>query len=632
MLQLDNEGFVRQAYRQLLRREPEPAARRGFLRQVELGQRVEVLQAIVESQEFRNLLSKSPRPRAGKVLRQLTTKKDDDLIYYAYLEVLGREPETVEVSHHLRLIQHGLSELEFLQTFLLSPEFSQKIRKRKSQQKNIGVVANRLRAVLNTRQPLFVRSLYRELLGRRPEHRNLTQFARLRRTVRTPKLTMIKTVVTSDSFTRYLSRVPELRVIDAFRLFWRLPNSIFLQLLYRECLGRKPDEDGIRHHENQLNAGVARLQVLQQFLLSTEARQRYRNAQMRATDLLNGPIRREPSGEHLRPEVPIYNDVKAHVTSVMQALRLPFESAILVKTGGMGDVVQLTPIAKALKVQDARRPVIAVVERYGSLLQDHPYIDAVIEATRDQQVTVKSLLGLAENVFDLRYVSRVYGTWNNPSFSYHHSWDYEHFPESGKKLESLGLHVNELMLRSTGLSKYAKASDVYVTPAPVKQPISGDYVVVCNSFGSPSGALKEWPVSRWEPLLTWLQHQGIKPVQLGVASDPLISSNVLDLRGVSVPRESAGYLKQSCGYIGGEGGLFHLAKAVNVPAVVIFASTPESGFAYPDTYVVTRRLCRPCMWEEPWVLGKCVLGYSTCFNLPGWKDVADAVSHMLQRG
>ena len=197
------------------------------------------------------------------------------------------------------------------------------------------------------------------------------------------------------------------------------------------------------------------------------------------------------------------------------------------------------------------------------------------------------------------------------------------------EFDDFNMHVSDIMLHSLGLEKYADCNDVCVTPDEVPEAIPGDYVIVCNSSGSVSGQLKEWTLEEWDELIKWLNSIGIIPVQLGTKTDQLLNSGVMDLRGKTTLRQAAGYLKLSRGYIGVEGGLFHLSKAVGAPAVVIFAATPALFYAYPDTRVVTKNTCRPCMWAGTWVDGQCIRGSQYCLNLPDWKSVSAEVSKML---
>jgi hypothetical protein len=301
-----------------------------------------------------------------------------------------------------------------------------------------------------------------------------------------------------------------------------------------------------------------------------------------------------------------------------------------VKNGGLGDFVQMTAVAKALKTRNPRRPVVAVVELHASLLDEHPYIDFAVESGElGIQRMVKSVIGLTENVFDLRYLSCAYGAWENTDFYFAGKWYYDQYPVSGRRMDDFNMHMCDLMLHSLGLSSYASCQDVCVTPDQVPEEIPTDYVVVCDSVGSVPGQLKRWTEEGWDGLIRWLHTVGLFPVQLGTVHDPLLHSGVLDLRGKTTLRQSAGYLQKAKGYIGVEGGLFHLAKAVGCPAVVIFASTSEVCFAYPDTRVVSRRRCRPCWFESSWLQASCMRGSPACINLPEWKSVAVQAADML---
>lgn len=122
-------------------------------------------------------------------------------------------------------------------------------------------------------------------------------------------------------------------------------------------------------------------------------------------------------------------------------------------------------------------------------------------------------------------------------------------------------------------------------------------VVVCPvGKQSHSADRKEWgfdnfaAVVRARPDLRW--------AQIGTAGSPLLPgvANFLD-RPV---RESAGLLRASRLFLGLEGGLMHLARAVDRPAVVVYggAVTPELS-TYDTQVALTRRPdCSPCFTSD----------------------------------
>ncbi|MGI6708643.1 MAG: hypothetical protein ACOX33_05965 [Dethiobacteria bacterium] len=149
----------------------------------------------------------------------------------------------------------------------------------------------------------------------------------------------------------------------------------------------------------------------------------------------NGSLPLEaPGSGGLWPYLSRSGEIFARVKRELRRHRFSPAASILVKAGGLGDFVQMTPIAKALKVKNPASPVVAVISSpFGSLFQDHPYIDLAVECRRlrfQEVELVKNLTRLAENVFDLRYVSRVYGTRANTKYFYDHAWHYYRFPAS----------------------------------------------------------------------------------------------------------------------------------------------------------------------------------------------------------
>ncbi len=106
---------------------------------------------------------------------------------------------------------------------------------------------------------------------------------------------------------------------------------------------------------------------------------------------------------------------------------------------------------------------------------------------------------------------------------------------------------------------------------------------------------KEWGGERFASLARILApHHSL--VQLGSLRDPLLPGVALDLRGRTSLREAAAVLANSEAFVGLEGFLVHLARAVDTPSVVI-----HGGRVQPSLfgYVANRNLhahppCSPC--------------------------------------
>jgi hypothetical protein len=105
---------------------------------------------------------------------------------------------------------------------------------------------------------------------------------------------------------------------------------------------------------------------------------------------------------------------------------------------------------------------------------------------------------------------------------------------------------------------------------------------------------KEWGADRFNEVARLLAAD-FDLVQLGSPRDPALPA-ALDLRGRTTLREAAAVLAESAAFVGLEGFLSHLARAVECPAVVVFGgrARPET-FGYPgNVNLYTMPECSPC--------------------------------------
>lgn len=105
---------------------------------------------------------------------------------------------------------------------------------------------------------------------------------------------------------------------------------------------------------------------------------------------------------------------------------------------------------------------------------------------------------------------------------------------------------------------------------------------------------KEWGPAQFAAVATVLAaHAPL--IQLGSARDPLLPG-ALDLRGRTTLREAAGVLAAADAFVGLEGFLTHLARAVDCPAVVILGGrAPTEIFGYrANANLSSCPACAPC--------------------------------------
>src|SRR5258706_1362271 len=88
-------------------------------------------------------------------------------------------------------------------------------------------------------------------------------------------------------------------------------------------------------------------------------------------------------------------------------------------------------------------------------------------------------------------------------------------------------------------------------------------------------------------------------VLLGAKDDARIDGVDIDLRGRTSIREAAAVLRDAAAYVGPEGGLTNLARAMQTRSVVFFGSTPPEFFAFRANINVLPRRCGGCWLGAP---------------------------------
>ena len=136
--------------------------------------------------------------------------------------------------------------------------------------------------------------------------------------------------------------------------------------------------------------------------------------------------------------------------------------------------------------------------------------------------------------------------------------------------------------------------------------------------------LKEWYPERFNAVVDALRGQ-YEFIQIGSASDPPLA-HARDLRGKSTIRGSAAILHHARLYIGLEGFLMHLARAIDCPSVIIYGG--HTG-PWQTGYICNKNLysdlsCAPCG------RGTCDIGRKCMAEIQP-EDVVVAVHDLLRK-
>jgi ADP-heptose:LPS heptosyltransferase len=104
------------------------------------------------------------------------------------------------------------------------------------------------------------------------------------------------------------------------------------------------------------------------------------------------------------------------------------------------------------------------------------------------------------------------------------------------------------------------------------------------------------PMSTWKETVRLLQAGNLAVVQIGTKDDERIGGVDTDLRGRTTLRQAATILKRAVCHVGVEGGLVHLARALDVKSVVAFGPTSTAFLGYPQNVNLVASDCTGCWW------------------------------------
>ena len=257
--------------------------------------------------------------------------------------------------------------------------------------------------------------------------------------------------------------------------------------------------------------------------------------------------------------------------------RLGFPRHFFQGTGGLGDDLMCTTVFRELKKRGAGRIVMAT-PRPG-IFQNNSDVDKVLWHPRPR---LNRWLQTG-----LPWLRLGYAAYNPLT-------DGDEPPDE---------HVLIKLCRLAGLAgQVALRPYLFLTSAEIAAGRIGKKQVVMQSSGLSAPypmRNKEWYPARFQEVCTALCSENTV-VQLGSTNDPKLAG-AIDLRGKTTIRESAAIMANSLVFIGLEGFLMHLARAVNCRSVIIYG-----GRIKPSQigYVANKNLyspveCSPCWLRNP---------------------------------
>jgi hypothetical protein len=262
---------------------------------------------------------------------------------------------------------------------------------------------------------------------------------------------------------------------------------------------------------------------------------------------------------------------------VFNRIRLGFPSHYFTGTGGIGDDLMCTTVFRELKKRSQAR--ISVATPHPGLFQNNADVTYVLSHPRPR-IDYWLRAGLP-------FLRLGYSAYN---------------PLTDGD-EPLSEHVLIKLCRLAGIKGPVELRPyLFLTREEFAAgKITNDQVVMQSSgMGAPYPMRnKEWYPGRFQEVCSELRRD-LPVVQIGAATDPKMEG-AIDLRGKTTLRQSAAILANSLAFVGLEGFLMHLARAVDCRSVIVYGGrikpTQIGYVANKNLYTQVR--CAPCWLRNP---------------------------------
>jgi ADP-heptose:LPS heptosyltransferase len=135
------------------------------------------------------------------------------------------------------------------------------------------------------------------------------------------------------------------------------------------------------------------------------------------------------------------------------------------------------------------------------------------------------------------------------------------------------------------------------------------YVTIHDGFDETFGkwmrisrCTKQLPLDKWRAIIDELHEERLKVVQVGGSAEPLLPGIDVDLRGKTSISQLCFVLKSAVVHIDTEGGIVHVARAVNKRSIVFFGPTSVTFWGYPANINLISSEYTDCWWiKRDWM-------------------------------
>lgn len=305
---------------------------------------------------------------------------------------------------------------------------------------------------------------------------------------------------------------------------------------------------------------------------------------------------------------------------------VPGELSILVwGSGGIGDALYLSAVVRELYLMYRNCRIFVLHENPAArdVFASNPYVSGVLWLEKDELFRFVQTVH-ALDVFDLVAEVRYAVTYTTPPLArvpheFVRSASYRS-AEWQKYVRYQWPHLNNLFANeviSRGMNKLALVGfssmlpidayseiDFFISDS--QREIAPELVGVAyatihhgsdRQMSADGGVqTKNLPTQTWNRIVAELKAAGFRVVQLGEEHEQPVEGVDLDLRGRTSLELTAHMIKSAAVHVDTEGGLVHLARAVNTRSVVAFGPTPVGFFGYPQNENLAPPVCGNCWW------------------------------------
>jgi heptosyltransferase-2 len=329
-------------------------------------------------------------------------------------------------------------------------------------------------------------------------------------------------------------------------------------------------------------------------------------------------------------------------------------SFLVIKPGAIGDVLQMTPVVRAIKrhFHGSRLLFLMGNQATFDLLENNPHVDEIVLFPKGRGLKeLCRVLGLAgflkkKGIYCVINYQPSNWRWRILTFFLRPGRVLLYKKQKRVKRGEMVRHAVEDHLRTLsglGIKEEAHHLDLFLTDQELREAEdiiekykcrTGYRGMICLNMGA-SHPVNRWPVEAFHKLNSILISEGFKTILIGGAEDRCLvdqffrigHTEVLDLVGSLSIRKTAAILSQSDALVTGDTGPLHLATSVGTKVVALFgAADPErTGPIGLKNIVIQPDLpCVPCRKR------KCPNGQRACMEAIDPEVVASHVRALIE--